>query len=488
MGGSPLELLLAGAAPALQRSISTGSLVKGPHAACGHEAHVAPSVGRQVARELEAAALAALHCPVCDSWLCAPVTLRCGHSICGAHVGAAGAAAVVCPVCRRADGDAVRDFLLQECLEALSKEATGAEGDLREDLSPPLKRAKKSAARAAGRAAPRAKSVAECAGREGAGREPAAPAACSRLFCSICLERFPEPQRSPVVLRCGHGLCAACEGRVQQKGRKCPLCKAYADEPARPSNALRPVFRFLNALPVAQGVKDLACGAEDLRAVHAAVVRHRKQAGLALALALHEAIRKGDAEEVVVFLLGQGADCNEPVNGMAALHVAVQCGRYNVIQTLLAKGADPSLPKAGSGETALLLLSGADAGRVASDPARLEAMEAMLEAPCLEGSRRAARLASGGGATPLHRVAQRLVDTQAGIFSGRSFEAELRIAKLLLQRGAELRATDLFGQSPEKMLASVRRPELEALLRADEGQAAADGAAAAEPARETAHS
>jgi len=288
----------------------------------------------------------------------------------------------------------------------------------------------------------------------------------ARLFCSVCLERFPEPHRTPTLLNCGHTLCRHCVSRLHQRGRKCPLCKVDLLFPERPCLALRAVFRFLNALPIRQGAQDHACCTEDLREVHTAVLSHRKEMAVVLAIPLHRAIQQDD-RQAVDLSLAAGADCNVLVAGFTALHMAVAHRRFDLVPRLMATGADPTLPSYGSAETPLLLASGADLGHVRTDSGRVRAIEAMLSGVEAEAANRCVRLASSAGATPLHRIAQRLSDVRSGLFSGDSFEHELSLARLFLGFGADAEAKDIFGQSPRDLVKRSSCAEVQKLFARD---------------------
>jgi len=408
----PIEILV-GPAPVLQRTLTTGTVMS-RGAPSRRLQFVAPHVGRQVVRSVEAAAIAALHCPVCQGWL--------------------------------EDGDPVRDFLLQQCVEALCCNLK-LKSPPRQEAAPPLKRVRSELQIAATN-----RHELSCSEEDH-----------DRLFCSVCLERFPEPHCSPELLHCGHALCRSCVGRLRKRGKQCPLCKVAMVAPERPSSALRAAFRFLNALPIAQGVQDLASCEEDLREVHLAVLQYRREKATALATPLHQAIQRGDATQVAA-LLAEGCDCNVLVAGYAALHVAVVYRRFDFVQTLLDHKADPACASSASQETPLLMASCADHGRMSSDPARLQAVTTMVSHMDADSARACVRRASAPGATALHRIAQRLVDVECGLFSGNSFDEEMALARLLVAKGADIGARDVFGQSPADIVKKVKRGDVHQLF------------------------
>merc|ERR1719414_314883 len=182
-----------------------------------------------------------------------------------------------------------------------------------------------------------------------------------------------------------------------------------------------------------------------------------------LAEPLHQAIVNGDSAEVAR-LLAQGSDCNTLVAGFAALHVSVEHRRFNMVQSLMDHSADPSLPSSLSAETPLLQLSGCDSGRLTSDPSRVQAMRTMLCALGAESASTCVSRASLGGATPLHRIAQRLVEVESGLFSGNSFAEELSLAELLIGSGANTTAKDVFGHSPSDIVMGIRSEEVQIIF------------------------
>jgi len=196
--------------------------------------------------------------------------------------------------------------------------------------------------------------------------------------------------------------------------------------------------------------RSLRESAEDLHACHRRLKKHRIDAAAAQAAPLHDAIRKGDRLTMQA-LLQQGADCNALVIGFAALHVAIQSGRFDFVECLLHHGADPTVQSAISKETPVLLAS-CEQGDLKSSPERLQALLAMVEAIPFGVARTAAFAASAGGSTPLLHVCRRLVETEAGIFSGDSFARELDLAQLFLRSGADAHAKNVFGMSPLLLL------------------------------------
>lgn len=480
---TPLELLLAGTQPALQRTNSAAApaAVGSEPVESGNARRTASALERQTLNELEAAASAALHCPTCKGWLSDPVTLRCGHSLCRVHISNSLAgevndasvraedAVVVCPVCRQAEEPVVRDFLLGQCVEVFSGSSSAAAERLTANPLPPPK--------FKGPKAPLSINIAE-------GCQPPKKriraASCYRhnqpellnglvndkrgqLHCSICLEHFPEPRCVPVLPDCGHALCNDCASRIQRgRSKRCPLCKAAMNKPLRPSRQLRIAMRFLNAV-MESGTVERSASVEDLRTIHVAVLRYRSKAAEDLVWHLHRSLLHGKAEQVAA-LLQQRINCNHLIHGSSALHVAVGSRRFDLIQQLLDSGADPALPTYSSAETPLLLACGADCGRMRSDPARLQAVRAMLSILPPEAGRIAVCVASAAGATPLHRVAQRLAELPQILFSNGSFEEELNLARQLIEMGADMHATNIFGQSPVRIVAAVKRADLRELF------------------------
>merc|ERR1712176_1432686 len=98
------------------------------------------------------------------------------------------------------------------------------------------------------------------------------------------------------------------------------------------------------------------------------------------------------------------------------------------------------------------LASGADHGNFKTDSARVRAIEEMLRGVEVQAASTCVRLASSAGATPLHRIAQRLGHVRSGLFSGNSLELELSLARLFLGFGADAEAKDIFGQSPSDLV------------------------------------
>jgi len=221
-------------------------------------------------------------------------------------------------------------------------------------------------------------------------------------------------------------------------------------------------MRFINAVMELAAVEQ-PVHVEDLREIHGAVLSYRSKAATDLALPLHQALHEGNLEQVAE-LLQQRINCNQLVNGRSALHVAVSSRLFNLIQQLLDSGANPALPSGSSTETPLLLACGADCGRVRSDPARLQGVRAMLNILPPEAGRIAVRTASVAGATPLHRVAQRLTELSQTLFSNGYFEEELNLARQLVEMGADIQATNIFGQSPAQMVAAVKHADLRELF------------------------
>mmetsp|Transcript_87354 Transcript_87354/g.168081 ORF Transcript_87354/g.168081 Transcript_87354/m.168081 type:complete len:493 (-) Transcript_87354:282-1760(-) len=479
---TPLELLLTGAQPALQRISSADA-----PAAVGREAVESSSASRttsalerQLLKELEAAAVASLHCPTCNGWLSDPVTLPCGHSLCRVHTlcssaveandtSAGGENAVAeCPVCRQAEGVAVRDFLLGQCVQVFcGGSVAAAERLTAKPLPPPRSRESKASLgmnNGEGCPPPKKRSRAVSCCKRSQPELPSGFANDSRgqLSCSICFEHFPEPRRVPVLLECGHALCNECAFRVQRGSKRCPLCKATMNKPLRPSRQLRIAMRFINATMELANIDQLA-RFEDLQEIHAAVLRYRSKAAEDLVLPLHQALHEGNVERVAE-LLQRRINCNQLVNGSSALHIAVSSRRFNLVQQLLDSGANPALPNHSSAETPLLLACGADSGRTNSDPARLQAVRAMLRILPPEAGRIAVSTASVAGATPLHRVAQRLAETAQILFSNVSFQEELNLARQLVEMGANIQAPNIFGQSPAQVVLAVKHADLRELF------------------------
>merc|ERR1711957_62288 len=281
------------------------------------------------------------------------------------------------------------------------------------------------------------------------------------VHCSICLDTFPGPQRSPVVLGCGHALCKACceGGQSKIQLRRCPLCKAGLNEPGRPSHALGLALRHFNALPIAEGSQALRQSMDDLQACHARVKKHRVDEAVAQARPLHDAIIQGD-DAGVERLLATGADCNALVSGVSALHVAARFRRFHLIRPLLDHGADPKVKSEPSQETALLLASAADDNSIKTTPERLQAMRDMMDFVGFDAANELVRAASSSGATPLLYSCRRLQQVQSAIFSGDSFDQELAVAKLLVKCDADMNAVDMFGQSPAGVVAELSRQDV----------------------------
>lgn len=449
-----LDKLLDGCAPVLARTLSTGALAKGdayrsPESAL--EACVSTTVGQQVQRSLEAATYDALHCKVCRDWLHAPVTLSCGHSMCGAHTRADSAGRVQCPICGISDDAPVRDFFLQECVDQVStsmpKQFAITERSRKHVKNVQVRKSVEKHVCKRGKSAP-----------GHSNRKQIFVDGWKGVHCSICLETFPGPHRAPAILRCGHALCKVCLTTLQARRAKqrCPLCKATISGPARPSHALRSAIRLLNALPLTQGAQDLRCGDDDLHACHMRVKEHRSTLAVTRVVPLHEAIRRGDVSATEA-LVKEGADCNALVQGKAALHIAIEHRQFALVNLLLDHGADPSLVSP-SLHTPLLMASAADNGALKSDPARLQAIRDMLQALGPEGARNTLRAANKAGSTPLLWIVKRISQVQAGLFSGNSFEQEVELAKLFVFHGADVEAIDMFGQTPVKVMQSLSRP------------------------------
>lgn len=234
------------------------------------------------------------------------------------------------------------------------------------------------------------------------------------------------------------------------------------NKPLRPSRQLRIAMRFINAVTELATVEQ-PVHFEDLWETHAAVLSYRNKAAEGLALPLHQALHEVNIEQVAE-LLQQRVNCNQLINGRSALHVAVSSRLFNLVQQLLDSGANPALPSLSSMETPLLLACGADCGRVVSDPARLQAVQAMLSILPPEAGRIAVRTASVAGATPLHRVAQRLAELPSMLFRNGHFEEEFNLARQLIEMGADTQATNIFGQSPAQTVAAVKRADLRELF------------------------
>lgn len=484
MCGAPLDVLLAGTTqPALQRvnSAAAPTSVGREAAESSNASRTASALDRQLLSELEAAASAALHCPTCNGWLSDPVTLSCGHSLCRVHtlcnsarethddasVGAADAD-VECPVCGQAEGAAVRDFLLGQCAEAFRGGSLEAAARLTVKPLPPSRskepKATLSISDPEGCPPPKKRIRATSCRRRSQPELPSGLATGNHglLHCSICLENFPEPRRVPALPECGHALCNECASRIQRRSKKCPLCKASMTKSLRPCRQLRIAMRFINAVTELSTCEP-SLHFEDLLETRAAVLTYRNKAAEGLALPLHQALHEVNIDQVAE-LLRQRVNCNQLINGRSALHVAVSSRLFHLVQQLLDAGADPALPSLGSVETPLLLACGADCGRVMSDPARLQAVQAMLSILHPEAGRTAVRTASAAGATPLHRVAQRLAELPSLLFSSGHFEEELSLARQLIEMGADIHATNIFGQSPAQMVAAVKRADLRELF------------------------
>jgi len=145
--------------------------------------------------------------------------------------------------------------------------------------------------------------------------------------------------------------------------------------------------------------------------------------------------------------------------GAPALHVAAWSRQFQLIRPLLEHNADPNARTASSQETALLVLSASDEGAVRATPERLQAMQDMIGFVGSDAARDLVRSVSSNGATPLLYCCRRLHQLESGIFSTGSFENELALAKLLMQCGADVYATDFFGMSPALLLKGLSRQD-----------------------------
>jgi len=434
---APLHLLLQGSAPTLRRTITTGGVTWTSRE--GREPRLVSSVGRQVAIELEAKAVATLHCAVCQHWLSTPITLPCGHSLCRAHA-QQDADTATCGECGLT-GDYVRDFMLQDCI------------DLLHPANSP--HAKGSLPASGGQMISRTVS-ASMAGQALLSLALNLPQEARLLFCAVCLERFPEPHRPPLLWSCGHTLCSQCTQHIRRKGAQCPLCKSLLEGEPRPSKALRTALGFINALSVARGVADLAQGTQDLHDVQSAVQAFRNEAAVTRHKSLHTAIQLGNLS-VVSGILQQGVDCNmlDTTTGHGALHVAVIARQFHLVELLLEAAADPALQSRG-GDTAVLFACGSEGTSTSANPGRRKALEAMLQCSHSEG---AARLGNASGAMPLHRVAPRLVHVAASPFaSAETLEDELVLARLLVEKGADPSAPDFFGMTAVEAVQKSAHP------------------------------
>jgi len=277
-------------------------------------------------------------------------------------------------------------------------------------------------------------------------------------------ERFPEPHRTPVLLDCGHTLCAMCLDRVRQRGKKCPMCKDILKTSAgRPDPIVRAVFRFFNTLPIARGTSDLLAQKSDLQEVCSAVVGFRENARLAMAVPLQQAVRAGNIEQVRMYL-SRCSNCNIMVNGETALHVAINSRQFDVVLPLLEHSADATVPTAGFGDTPILLACGSY-----QHVSRIGVVIAMLKSLSSADVHKAVNLANKGGATPIYRVSCRLAELQHSIFADgqASYKEEAELAQLLIKMNADLDRREglgLFVQSAADILRGIKDPLLPALL------------------------
>jgi len=232
----------------------------------------------------------------------------------------------------------------------------------------------------------------------------------------------------------------------------------------RPSRALQSVLAFINALPVALGVADLAQNA-NLSEVQAAVHAFRARAMAARADSLRAAVFSGD-ENTVLQLLEKRVDCNakDSVRAEGALHAAVAAHRYELVELLLDARADPALQNSG-GDTPLLLAS-SDIPGLFDPERRIKAIRMMLENCDPERSRVAAQAANSSGATPLLRLVEQLVRSSNSVFSnnGVTFTAELDLARLLVEKGADPEAANFFGFTPASEAQKSLNPSVRELF------------------------
>lgn len=186
---------------------------------------------------------------------------------------------------------------------------------------------------------------------------------------------------------------------------------------------------------------------QDLHEVQAAVQAFRREAANARVKPLHDFVRMGNASKVAE-MLAQGVDCNamEEVTGQGALHVAAQARQFELFELLLKAAADVALRSRG-GDTPLLLACGFSGTEV--NPARCKAVQAMLQEGTGEQAKVAACSGNDSGATPLLRIVMRLRQLASSPFASASaLEEELALAQLLLEKGADPSAPDVFGTTP----------------------------------------
>ena len=157
--------------------------------------------------------------------------------------------------------------------------------------------------------------------------------------------------------------------------------------------------------------------------------------------------------ELVAALISSGADPNAPVGGdvedVRPLAVHAFSGHYEIVQLLLANGADPDLGRVATGETPL------HHACLDDDPTQFDIVSALLAAgadpnrKCTSGvlSVNFMRDVRVRGETPLHRAAA---------------YAEERTIRALIAAGSTVDEKDAIGDSPLTW-ASMHDREVEVL-------------------------
>ncbi|KAJ1493579.1 ankyrin repeat-containing domain protein, partial [Baffinella frigidus] len=183
--------------------------------------------------------------------------------------------------------------------------------------------------------------------------KPARNPVVEAMECSICIDTM---HRCTALLPCLHSMCAGCAAKALAVSDRCPSCRAPV-EGAQPNLAMRGMIEsFCSAEPsrkrkieetVELDREELALAGHVERIVKQRggnADSMRQVADSQGCTAVHVASRNGRFE-VIDQLVAAGADLNKADNqGSTPLHVSARDGRLGAVSWLLAAAADVNKP------------------------------------------------------------------------------------------------------------------------------------------------